>query len=655
MSTLITIAQIEIVPARPDLNYAKMVDCVDSIIKSSSSVTMIVFPELTIPGYLLGDMWEEKTFITDCIWYGDKVRELALKYKVNIAFGNVGVTKNDSTYTDGRIEKFNGLFIASHEGDFLVAPSLANIGFNFTPKTLLPNYREFEEPRHFSDLIKVAANEGCAASELIEPIDIQMPQNPSQVYSIGFTLCEDGWDADYNVKPIKTLCDQGAELIVNMSCSPFTVGKNHKRNRVFSAHASANSVPVLYANAIGSQNNGKTIYTFDGSSVVYDSEGEILAQLPYFTEGVLPIKLITGSDEVLSVRSESGGDVNPSTEIHEIYEALKYGIKTYMKQCGLNRVVIGSSGGIDSAVAAALYAEVIGPENLLLVNMPSNFNSETTKGLSAQLGANLGCLYGVTEIGPSVELTMRQVNGKEVSGKVGKMQLQLSKFDMENVQARDRSSRILAAYASAFGGVFTNNGNKSEATVGYCTLYGDHAGFLAAIGDLWKHQVYKLGRYINYVNQGEVIPQGIFNIPASAELSLEQSIDGDGDPLKYWYHDKLFKSWIENWDRITPTEILHWYMVGELEEKLDIEMTEFGGRRSVTEIFKTANEFIDDLEKWWKLFKGMGAAKRVQSPPVIAVSKRAFGFDYRECVNGVYYSRKYLELRQQLYKVKPTP
>ena len=190
-----------------------------------------------------------------------------------------------------------------------------------------------------------------------------------------------------------------------------------------------------------------------------------------------------------------------------------------------------------------MYAEAIGKKNLLLVNMPSKYNSETTIGLSKQLAKNIGCLYTTIPIGESVELTQRQISEAIVETCdseffTGISTLKLSQFDLENVQARDRSSRILSAVASAFGGVFTNNGNKSEITVGYCTLYGDNAGFLATIGDLWKTQVYELGKYLN--RNGEVIPEGIFNIIPSAELSAEQSLDaGKGDPIKYWYHDFL--------------------------------------------------------------------------------------------------------------------
>ena len=674
----IAIAQIEVVPGRPDINFLTMKDYVHEVINACNATNLIVFPEFSIPGYLIGDMWEEQSFLDDCEYYGDQVAELAKQNRVNIAFGNVACVEGN--YTDGRPLKYNALFIADMDGVFITGKKLQEAGLWFIPKTLLPNYREFEEPRHFSDMQKLAADIvhvndiNVSVEDLIEPVFIRT--GTGKMVNIGFTLCEDGWDDDYPVKPIKTLCDKGAKIIVNHSCSPFTAGKNGKRNRVFGSHAMHNKVPVIYVNAIGSQNNGKTIYTFDGCSVIYNQSGVPVYQLPSYESNFFIASYDFKIGDIVYGKVNNGRDgggrrteckridfreqkpLREKVEIEEIYEALVYGIKTYMKQCGLKKVVIGSSGGVDSAVAAALYSKVVAPEDLLLVNMPSKYNSETTKGLSAQLAGNLGCYYATVPIGDSVELTKSQIDGltiqmydKDGDRVIGGYdKLELSDFDYENVQARDRSSRILSACASAFGGVFTNNGNKAETAVGYCTLYGDHAGFLAALADLWKEQVYLLGKYINYISNSPVIPQGIFEIPASAELSDAQSIDGEGDPLKYWYHDKLFRCWIEDWNRKSPFEVLEWYRDGVIGERLGLEKDQFGIPRDVYELFPTAAEVCEDLERWWKLFKGMGTAKRVQAPPVLAVSKRPFGFDYRESLNGTYFSRKYLNLRDKLVK-----
>jgi NAD+ synthase (glutamine-hydrolysing) len=214
----------------------------------------------------------------------------------------------------------------------------------------------------------------------------------------------------------------------------------------------------------------------------------------------------------------------------------------------------------------------------------------------------------------------------------------------ENVQARDRSSRILAAAAAAFGGAFTCNANKSELTVGYCTLYGDESGFLAALADLWKHQVYELGRWLNeQVYKIPVIPPEIFSIVPSAELSQDQNVDaGKGDPLIYPYHDFLFRSFVERWQRATPEDIMAWYAAGTIEQNIGCESG------LVAKIFPTAAEFIADLERWWKLYTGMSVAKRIQAPPVLAVSRRAFGFDHREAQNPVHFSLTYEQLKSRL-------
>ena len=212
---------------------------------------------------------------------------------------------------------------------------------------------------------------------------------------------------------------------------------------------------------------------------------------------------------------------------------------------------------------------------------------------------------------------------------------------MENVQARDRGSRILAALASAWGGVFPNNGNKSEITVGYCTFYGDLAGFLCTIGDLWKEQVYALARHLN--DKYHLLPEEVFTVHASAELSEDHDVNkGKGDPLIFWYHDRLFQSWMQWWIRVTPEENLEWYIDRTINEKLHIPEG-----KSVYDLFPTKQEFCDDLERWYKAFKGLAVAKRVQAPPILSVSRRAFGFDYRETLGGLYITRHYYELKSK--------
>ena len=383
--------------------------------------------------------------------------------------------------------------------------------------------------------------------------------------------------------------------------------------------------PLILVNSVGIQNTGKTIYTFDGGSAVFNSRGEVVQYAEPFEECLNFIEL----DEIDKMPALKLPEIS---ETEKIYRAIHYGVKNFLEQIGMKKVVIGVSGGIDSAVAAALYVQVVGAENVYLVNMPSKFNSSTTKNLSERLAKNLDCKYFVVPIQESVDWTVKQLEERGI---------EVSSFVKENIQARDRSSRILAAIAASVGGVFTCNANKAESTVGYATLYGDEAGFVSALADLWKFQVYDLARYINEkIYKREVIPQGIIDIVPSAELSTAQNVDeGKGDPLKYPYHDYLFRAFVEK--NLSPEEILTWYASGELEKNIGCEAG------LVEKYFPTAKDFIDDLERWWKQFTGMGVAKRIQSPPIIAVSNKPFGARV-ESQNGIYFTKKYLELKESL-------
>ena len=210
------------------------------------------------------------------------------------------------------------------------------------------------------------------------------------------------------------------------------------------------------------------------------------------------------------------------------------------------------------------------------------------------------------------------------------------------MQARNRSGRVLGTIAAAWGAGFTCNGNKAETTVGYATLYGDLAGFLCALADLWKYQVYDLARYLNeHVYGRETIPQGIIDIVPSAELSDAQNVDeGKGDPIRYPYHDYLFRAFVEA-DR-NPEDILTHYADDDLEAYIGCE------KGLVKTYFPTAEDFIADLEHWWGIYRGMSVAKRIQSPPLLSVSGRAYGSDYPESQIGTYETITYRALKEKL-------
>ena len=393
--------------------------------------------------------------------------------------------------------------------------------------------------------------------------------------------------------------------------------------------------PKIRVNSVGIDNRGKFISVFDGRSTVFNAKGVPVLRAEAFKE-----QLLYFEKEELDKMPEAIGYEESETE--RIYHALKYGVKRYLELIGMKKIVIGASGGIDSAVAAALYVDVLGAENVYLVNMPTHFNSLTTRGLSEQLAKNLGCQYMIVSIEDTIESTVKQLESTTIKlqsdGSTSK--LELNSFVRENMQARDRSARVLAAIAASLNCGFTCNANKAEATIGYATLYGDCAGLLAATADLWKYQMYELAEYFNdEVYMREVIPQGIIDIVPSAELSNAQNVDeGKGDPVHYDYHDYLFRAFVEN--NRQPEELLKWYADGKLEAEIGC------GKGLAKKYFASDKEFVADLERWWNQYRGIAAAKRMQTPPLIVVSGKPFSANETLC--GAYYTRGYQLLKKIL-------
>ena len=644
----IAFGQIQVHPGEPATNFQSMMHAIDYA--KAVSTDILIFPELCLSGYMVGDLWDQVPFINDCLYYGDEIVKASANTNLTIIFGNVGVDESLRNL-DGSLRKYNALYVAS-KGQLVTNPSQP---YPFTIKTLLPSYRYFNEPRYFTSVNVVAKERNLSLSDINQPLTISTRH---RAFTIAPVICEDSWDTHYPDCPTSLMVEsakakgQPIDLIVNCSSSPYTVHKQEHRHVLFSAQAKRYNTPIAYTNHVGIQNNGKNICIYDGCSTLYDVNGSIVEEVPAFENTVRPTLLkdtLWQPQSTTDTNTAVRATVTPETPtyIPTLFKALQYGIRQFLTQTGIKNIVIGASGGIDSALNAALYSTVLKPENLYLVNMPSRYNSDMTKDLAYQLSRNIGCHYGVFPIEEGVSATIEQLENTSFT-KYNTF-LQLSTLAKENIQARDRSSRILAGIASAVNGAFTCNGNKTEFTVGYATMYGDLAGFLAVTGDVWKTDVYALARYMNeHIFQREVIPQGSIDVVPSAELSDEQDVtQGLGDPLQYEYHDCLFRAFVEGTprtlphQRLTPEDILCAYEKGTLEHLLGLQ-------NPVSHYFASTEQFINDLERWWKSFNGLAVAKRIQSPPLFLISERAFGADLSESQLKPYFSRGYEACKSRL-------
>ena len=691
----IAFGQIQVHPGEPATNFQSMMHAIDYA--KAVSTDILLFPELCLSGYMVGDLWDQVPFIKDCLYYGEELVKYTENTNLTIIFGNVGVDEGLCNL-DGSLRKYNALYVAS-KGQLVSNPSQP---YPFTIKTLLPSYRYFNEPRYFTSANVVAKDRNLSLSDINQPLTIATRQG---AFTIAPVICEDSWDTHYPDCPTSLMVEsakakgQPIDLIVNCSSSPYTIHKQEHRHALFSAQAKRYNTPIAYTNHVGIQNNGKNICIYDGCSTLYDVNGSIVEEVPAFENTVRPTLLkdtlwkplshtssnhkytfqdstvsrhisgnnsydkndiynacdshdLDGLDNLDNSRVPANSNNTHNTTPHHIptlFKALQYGIRQFLTQTGIRNIVIGASGGIDSALNAALYSTVLPPENLYLVNMPSRYNSDMTKDLAYQLARNIGCHYGVFPIEEGISATIKQLENTSFT-KYNTF-LQLSTLAKENIQARDRSSRILAGIASAVNGAFTCNGNKTEFTVGYATMYGDLAGFLAVTGDVWKTDVYALARYMNEtIFQREVIPQGSIDVVPSAELSDAQDItQGLGDPLQYEYHDCLFRAFVEGTphtlphQRLTPEDILRAYENDTLESLLELP-------NHISHYFTSTEQFINDLERWWKSFNSLAVAKRIQSPPLFLISERAFGTDLSESQLKPYVSRGYEACKSRLLK-----
>jgi NAD+ synthase/NAD+ synthase (glutamine-hydrolysing) len=383
-------------------------------------------------------------------------------------------------------------------------------------KMLLPTYDVFDESRYFQ------------------------PARAQKAFmfggqNLGITICEDIWNDKnfwanqlrYDRDPVAELVGQGTALLINLSASPYVLDKRNLRLEMLRSIARTHQRPILYVNQVG----GNDTLVFDGGSLAVMPDGRIAAQAKLFEEDIVLFDSAAGTGEV---------HAQPQEEIVVAYQALVCGTRDYVRKCGFQKVVVGLSGGIDSAVVAAIAASAVGPENVYGVSMPGPYSSEGSRTDARQLAQNLGIEFIVLPIG-DVFASYRADLAKVFAGKA-------EDVTEENLQARIRGN-LLMALSNKYGALVLSTGNKSELAVGYCTLYGDMAGGLAVIADVPKTMVYEIAAVIN--RERELIPRATIEKPPSAELRPNQK-DTDSLP-PYDVLDRILKSYIEN--LLSPEEI----------------------------------------------------------------------------------------------------
>lgn len=429
-------------------------------------------------------------------------------------------------------------------------------------KQLLPTYNVFDEARHFK-----VGNRSC----LFE----------YQGRKLGFLICEDAWASasnfEYAQDPVRELEEHKLDLVISINASPSNIGKVDERYGVLKNIVNRIHAPLVYLNQVG----GNDELVFDGASFVINRKEQLVVQLKAFEEHVLEL-------DIDSIEKKSTNPIDQGKS-EFVLKQTALGIKDYVHKCGFKHVVIGSSGGIDSAVTLAICVEALGAENVKAITMPSKYSSVGSVGDSQKLCENLGIQLLEASIKDEFELSIerfRNMTGETPSG-----------LTQENIQARIRG-RILMEYSNHYGALVISTGNKSEMSVGYATLYGDMNGGVNPLGDLYKMEVYALAKYINESAGKEVIPNNIINKAPSAELSEDQK-DSDSLP-DYPLLDAILKLYIES-DLLSENEL------EECQQLID------GYGVSEKEVAQI-RRMVDRAE-----------FKRRQAPPIVRVQKRSFG------------------------------
>jgi len=591
---MIRVCQLQVRQGDVEANAAAVIRAIGAA--RVSGKRLVIFPELALTGVMEAAEWRRDSLMSDS--------EAALRL-VAAASAGMAVVLGTAVRYRGRAVSAAVAF----EDGRPVVPEGSPVPF--VPKKVAEVNR-FDRHCGFLCAGAVAGMEGAPLETLTAPF----------VFN---GLRVGVWLGRGEPEAARLLVRRGARLLVNLDTVPYV--RNADEPDVGADMAAEFGVPVARCGAAGVVDTGKALFLLSGGSVLALPDRQVKGA-PRFEEAFL-------DGDALSAAVVTGRHDASVVAI----QAIEAACRAQMDRLGLERVVAGASGGIDSALTAAIYSRAVGSERLLLVNMPSRHNSKVTVGLARELAVNLGCYYTEIAIEESVRNTLAQIQGtvcRRQGAESDSFTLELNDAAVENVQARDRSGRVLAAVSSAFNGVFTCNANKSECTIGYGTMYGDIAGFFAALGDLWKTEVWELARAYNLKIFGKpMIPQGSIDIVPSAELSLEQNVEeGKGDPIIYAWHDRLFASWTEREPQAAPEDLLGWYAAGTLGQE-----TGYGG--DIMALFPDAARFCEDLEKMWRLYNGLARAKRLQAPPVLSLKNRTFGFDLGGAQLPVVFSPRY--------------
>jgi NAD+ synthase (glutamine-hydrolysing) len=562
----VALAQINTVVGDLDGNRQRILSRLEEA--RSLGAQLVLFPELAVTGYPPEDLLLRPGFIKAA---EESVQAIARETRDLVAL--VGTPFFDR-------DLYNACAVCA-EGEVK----------GIYRKRFLPNYGVFDEDRYFApggDLLLLQL-----AGSLIGP-----------------TVCEDMWQPG---PPATDLALAGAELLVNLSASPFHVGKDREREQMLVARARDNSCFVAFVNAVGGQDE----LIFDGHSVVLDDEGRVLARAPGFEEALLVVDIdpsVVIGRRLRDVRRRAlarerrdappvallqleapnrfgdakrvEGEVAPLLDdLEQMRRALELGLRDYVDKNGFGEVVVGVSGGIDSALTAALAVEALGPERVHCVSMPSRYSSEGTRSDARRLAENLGAPFVELPIGPivaSFDDGLREIfAGREPD------------LTEENLQARVRGV-LLMALSNKFGWLVVTTGNKSELSVGYATLYGDMAGGFALLKDVYKTDVFRLAKHLNERAEAELIPQSIIDRAPSAELRDDQ-LDEDSLP-PYPALDRVLKAYVE----------------------LDRSREELSSDGFDPEVVDRAVALIDRAEY-----------KRRQAPPGVKIHPKAFGRDRR--------------------------